>query len=147
MDDKIRMGEAGDDLKKLAATVLDTEATETPVQAAPPTQAQSTSATDGQVRPDPSGPGGSCPPHTAQTQHATPRTRSQVDDAAARKEAAQEWIEAWRLKTRLASSSAAASEQAPSGEESIEARKAAVQGWIGAWRARTSVVVREVVNA
>lgn len=72
-------------------------------------------------------------------------TRCQQADAAARKEAAQEWIEAWRLKTRMASSEAASPEA--SGDDSIEARKAAVQAWIGAWRARTSVVVREVVNA
>ena len=67
--------------------------------------------------------------------------RPQQADAAARKEAAQEWIEAWRLKTRVAASSGAVE------GESVEGRKAAAQAWISAWRARTSVVVREVVNA
>lgn len=65
-------------------------------------------------------------------------------DAAARKEAAQEWIEAWRLRSRVEASGV---EPALGKEDSVEDRRAAVQAWISAWRARTSVVVREVVNA
>ena len=50
MEDKIRVGEAGDDLKKLAATVLDVEASEVPPPAPPASQS---TAPDAQVRPNP----------------------------------------------------------------------------------------------